>query len=71
MSRPEVVLSDGNSFAILGACRKAAKADGWTDEQIDAFMRQAMGSDYDHLLQTVATRFEIFLAGEEDYWKED
>jgi hypothetical protein len=66
MSRPddlpvvEVQLSgeDGNAFAILGRCGKAARRAGWPKAQIDAFMDEATSDDYDHLLRTAMTWFE-------------
>lgn len=59
--KPEVSLvgKDGNAFAILGECRRAAKRAGWTDEEFMEFDRKAKNGDYDHLLQTVLTHFEV------------
>ena len=50
---------DGNAFAILGRCRAAARDAGLSDEEITAFMYEAMAGDYDHLLQTAMRWFEI------------
>lgn len=50
---------DGNAFAVLGRCREAARDAGLSDEQIAAFMNEAMAGDYDHLLQTAMRWFEI------------
>ncbi|MFN4091094.1 MAG: hypothetical protein ACK4QW_18895 [Alphaproteobacteria bacterium] len=50
---------DGNAFAILGRCRQAARDAGLSDEEIAAFMDEAMTGDYDHLLQTAMRWFEI------------
>lgn len=50
---------DGNAFAILGRCRAAARDAGLSDEEIAAFMDEAMAGDYDHLLQTAMRWFEI------------
>lgn len=51
--------NDGNAFAILGRCRAAARDAGLSDEEIAAFMDEAMAGDYDHLLQTAMRWFEI------------
>ena len=50
---------DGNAFAILGRCRAAARDSGLSDEEIAAFMDEAMAGDYDQLLQTAMRWFEI------------
>jgi len=52
--RPAIRLSgkDGNAFAILGTVTAALKKAGCSKEHRDAFMREAMSGDYDHLLQT-------------------
>ncbi len=50
---------DGNAFNILGLCRRAARQAGWTQEQIDAVMQEMRSGDYDHLLQTALTHFEV------------
>lgn len=49
---------NGNAFAILGECEKAAKKAGLTKEQIDEFLKEAMSDDYDHLLQTCMKWFD-------------
>lgn len=50
---------DGNAFAVLGRCREAAQKAGLSDDEIAAFMAEAMAGDYDHLLQTAMRWFEI------------
>ena len=50
---------DGNAFAVLGRCREAARDAGLSDEEITAFMDEAMAGDYDHLLQTAMRWFYI------------
>ena len=49
---------DGNSFSIIGRVRKAMKRAGVPDEEIEAFSKEAMSGDYDHLLQTVMKTVE-------------
>ncbi len=60
---PEIIVAltgqDGNAFAILGRCREAARDAGLLDDEIAAFMDEAMAGDYDHLLQTAMRWFEI------------
>lgn len=60
---PDIIVTltgqDGNAFAILGRCREAARDAGLSDEEIAAFMNEAMSGDYDHLLQTAMRWFEI------------
>lgn len=58
---PEVKLigEDGNAFAILGRCRRAAKKAGWTDDEWQRFQREATSGDYDHLLATVMEWFDV------------
>jgi len=59
--RPTVALigADGNAFAVLGACQRAARRAGWTPDQIAAFRDLATSGDYDHLLGTVMSHFDV------------
>ena len=52
----ELLGADGNAFAILGKAQRVAKQNGldW-----DAIQAEAMSGDYDHLLQTMMTHFEV------------
>ena len=43
---------DGNAFNILGLVSKELKKGKVPQDQIDTFYQEAMGGDYDHLLQT-------------------
>jgi sugar diacid utilization regulator len=45
---------DGNAFAIMGAFTKQARREGWTADEIDAVINEAMAGDYDHLLRTIS-----------------
>lgn len=56
-----VTLTDinGNAFAILGACRKAAERARLPQEEIDAFYAEATSDDYDHLIQTAMRWFNV------------
>jgi len=59
--KPEVCLvgEDGNAFMVLGLCLKAARAAGWTPEELDDFHHEATQGSYDHLLQTALKYFEV------------
>ena len=61
MDKPKLKLSglDGNAFAILGRAKKEAKQAGWSKEQIDKYMTEAMDGDYDHLLQVTVNYFDV------------
>ena len=50
---------DGNAFMLLGVCRKAARNAKYSNEQIEAFLAEAMAGDYDHLLVTCCEWFEV------------
>lgn len=44
---------DGNAFVLMGAFRDQAEKEGWTEEEIDTVIEEAMSSDYRHLLSTL------------------
>jgi hypothetical protein len=48
----KLVGEDGNAFAILGAVKNAMRRGKASDEDIQAFLAEAMSGDYNHLLQT-------------------
>ena len=54
MNRPKVVVSlvgeDGNAFTILGRVIKAMKRASWSKEEIDQYVAEAKGGDYNNLL---------------------
>jgi hypothetical protein len=43
---------DGNAFAILGAMRTALRKNDVDKDEVDQFIKEAMGGNYDHLLRT-------------------
>ena len=55
----ELIGNDGNAFAILGRCNRAAKRAGWTSDSLARFQQDAMSGDYDHLLTVVLEHFEV------------
>jgi len=61
MDKPQVRLigENGNAFAVLGACIRAARKAHWTEEEIKGFSDKAMAGDYDHLLGVVQEYFEV------------
>lgn len=44
---------DGNAFVLMGAFRDQAEKEGWTEEEINTVIEEAMSSDYRHLLATL------------------
>lgn len=50
---------DGNAFAILGACKQAARKAKWNAERTESVMAEMMSGDYDHLLATAMKHFEV------------
>ena len=46
---------DGNAFFLMGSFQKAARRQGWTQEEISRVMNEAKSGDYDHLVQTLIT----------------
>ena len=58
-------MADGNAFAILGKCTRAARRAGWPKDDIDAFRTEAMRGDYDHLLVTVTEHFDLEPEGDD------
>lgn len=49
---------DGNAFAILGQCQRAARKAYLPDDEIKAFMAEAKSGDYDNLLATCMRWFD-------------
>lgn len=51
--RLTLVGTDGNAFALLGRFQRAAKAQGWTAEQIRRVTLEMTSGDYNHLLSVL------------------
>lgn len=49
---------DGNAFSVLGAFKRAAKAQGWDRDEITAVVNEACSGDYDHLLAVISKHCE-------------
>lgn len=43
---------DGNAFSIIGAFENEAKRQGWSKEEIVTVRKEAISSDYNHLVAT-------------------
>lgn len=60
---PEIIVTltghDGNAFTVLGRCRQAAEEAGLDEDEIATFTNEAMKGDYDHLLRTAMSWFDI------------
>jgi hypothetical protein len=54
----DLVGLDGNAFSLMGAFRKAARQQGWNNEEIVAVTNECMSGDYDHLLRTLMEHCE-------------
>jgi hypothetical protein len=42
---------DGNAFSLMAAFRQAARRQGWTQDEIQQVLDDAMSGDYNHLLR--------------------
>ena len=58
MKKPvlKIVGTDGNAFALLGKASRVARQNNMNWNEIS---KEAMSSDYDHLLQTLMKYFEV------------
>ena len=56
--RIQLTGNNGNAFAILGLCQRAARKANLPADEIKAFMDEATGGDYDHLLATCMRWFD-------------
>lgn len=52
------LFDDGNTFVIIGKCRRAGKLAGWSQQQLKDFGEECRSGDYDHALQTVMAHFD-------------
>jgi formylmethanofuran dehydrogenase subunit C len=44
---------DGNAFALMGAFRKQAKKENWSEEEISCVIDKMMSGDYNNLVVTL------------------
>lgn len=47
----DLVGIDGNAFSVMGYVKKAMRHTGFSSEEIDSYLKDAMSSDYKHLLR--------------------
>ena len=52
MAKYSLVGVDGNAFAVMGYVRKAMRKEGSSKQEIDAYLKKAMSSNYNNLLVT-------------------
>ena len=80
MKRYTLVGVDGNAFCVMGYVANAMKKAKMTREEISEYQKDAMSSDYDHLLAVSAEMIEIVnetlesngvIFDDEDYDDED
>lgn len=48
----DLVGQDGNAYAIMGYTQRCMRAEKFTKEEIDAYLKEATSGDYNHLLAT-------------------
>ncbi len=56
----KLVGKDGNAFAVLAFAKDAAHKAKWSKERMDAFFKEAMSGDYNHLLATCMNHFDVY-----------
>ncbi len=49
---------NGNAFALMGAFRKQARKEQWTEEEISAVLKEARSADYDYLVFVLSNHCE-------------
>ena len=59
--KPKLQLTgkDGNAYFIIGEARRAGKNAGWDDKKLASMIEDLTSGDYDHLLQTTMTYFNV------------
>jgi hypothetical protein len=50
---------DGNAFAIIARCSKAARKGGMDTAEWEKIMEEMMAGDYDHLIATAMKHFDV------------
>jgi hypothetical protein len=51
--------NDGNAFAIMSSVKKALEKSGATPAEIDQYLKESMGGDYDNLLRVAMDWVEV------------
>lgn len=55
----DLIGSDGNAFAIMGAVQRALSKAGVAPEEINQYINESMSGDYDNLLRTAMEWVEV------------
>lgn len=60
-NKPKVKLIgvNGNAFNIMAICRRTAIKAKWSQEKIDALLKEMTSGDYDNLLRTAMKHFDV------------
>ena len=61
----ELVGIDSNAFSILGTAQKAARRAGLSKDQIEEYLSEAMGGDYDNVISTTMRYFDCTGEGDD------
>ena len=56
----KLIGTDGNAYAIMGACSRAGRKAKFTQEKIDEMLADMMSSDYNHLLVVACKYFDVY-----------
>jgi hypothetical protein len=67
----KLVGEDGNAFAILGRVKKALRRAKVDKDQIEAYFKDAMSGDYNHLLRVTMETVSCDTEDEEAVYDED
>jgi hypothetical protein len=59
MPSVKITGGNGNAMAIVGACQRVARRAGWTNDEVDAFRKEALSGDYDNVLATAMKYFDV------------
>lgn len=54
----DLVGVNGNAFMIMGVFRRQAKKEGWSQDEIDAVLKEAKSGNYNHFLATIENHCE-------------
>ena len=54
----DLVGVNGNAYAIMGAFKKQARKEGWSQGDINQILTEAKSGDYNHLLATISNHCE-------------
>ncbi len=62
MNKPRVQLlgENGNALMIIGLCKRALQKAGYSKEEVATFQKEAMGGDYDNVLQTAMKWCDVY-----------